>query len=184
VAKRQKAESIHDRDRIIVRLPDGMRDHLAALAEANGRSMTSEVVAAIEKHLKGVDRVTEVWEFFERHREQIEEIPFVRAAVENLEIFAERAGDFHGSLRERRHSEREPSASAISAIMAALGETQPITAEQAQQIRTFLSETGISEVSLLKDLNAPSVEKISSAAFKRALSILEVYRRTKKNRPT
>ena len=66
--KRRSAENIHDRDRIIVRLPEGMRDDLAALAETNGRSMTSEVVAALEKHLKGVDRLTQLWEFFERHR--------------------------------------------------------------------------------------------------------------------
>ena len=98
--KKPATESIHDRDRIIVRLPDGMRDDLAALAEANGRSMTSEVVAALEKHLKGVDRLTQLWEFFERHREQIEEIPFVRAAVENLETFTSRADDFHGVLQK------------------------------------------------------------------------------------
>ena len=109
VASRKKpiTESIHDRDRIIVRLPDGMRDDLAALAESNGRSMTSEVVAAIEKHLKGVDRVTQLWEFFERHRQQIEEIALVRAAVENLEVFAGRTGDFHGVLRERRRKTQE-----------------------------------------------------------------------------
>ena len=101
--KKPAAESIHDRDRIIVRLPDGMRDDLAALAESNGRSMTSEVVAAIEKHLKGADRVTQLWEFFERHRQQIEEIALVRAAVENLEVFAGRTGEFHGvGLREQR----------------------------------------------------------------------------------
>src|SRR4029077_730775 len=91
--KKPATESIHDRDRIIVRLPDGMRDDLAALAEANGRSMTSEVVAALEKHLKGVDRLHHLWDFFERHREQIEEIPFVRAAVERHETFTSRADD-------------------------------------------------------------------------------------------
>ena len=66
--KKKSAQSIHDRDRIIVRLPDGMRDKLSELAEANGRSMTSEVVAAIEKHLaRGSDieflekKLDELW---------------------------------------------------------------------------------------------------------------------------
>lgn len=35
-------------DRIMVRLPDGMRDRIAALAEQNGRSMNAEVVARLE----------------------------------------------------------------------------------------------------------------------------------------
>lgn len=34
-------------DKFIVRLPDGMRDKLQARAEANGRSMNSEVVSIL-----------------------------------------------------------------------------------------------------------------------------------------
>lgn len=40
-------------DRIIIRLPDGMRERLHARAEANGRSMTAEVVAMLENGLNG-----------------------------------------------------------------------------------------------------------------------------------
>lgn len=50
--------SVHDRDRIIVRLPDGMRKKLSTLARANSRSMTAEVVAALEDHLTRPDRLT------------------------------------------------------------------------------------------------------------------------------
>lgn len=35
-------------DRFIVRLPDGLRDRIALEAKANGRSMNSEIVAALE----------------------------------------------------------------------------------------------------------------------------------------
>ncbi|MGR3823858.1 MAG: Arc family DNA-binding protein [Salipiger marinus] len=36
-------------DQFVVRLPDGMRDRIKAAAEANNRSMNSEVVAALEE---------------------------------------------------------------------------------------------------------------------------------------
>ncbi len=61
-----------DLDRIIVRLPDGMRERLQALAEANGRSMTAETVAAIEQHLTKPDRLAAVEQFIEKHREMID----------------------------------------------------------------------------------------------------------------
>lgn len=35
-------------DQYIVRFPDGMRDHLKALAKANRRSMNSEIICALE----------------------------------------------------------------------------------------------------------------------------------------
>jgi predicted DNA-binding protein len=74
VAAKKKQTKIHDQDRIIVRLPDGMRERLAALAEANGRSMTAETVAAIEKHLQSVDRITEIWEFIQKHRKMLDDM--------------------------------------------------------------------------------------------------------------
>lgn len=36
-----------DQDKFIIRLPDGMRDQIRAAAEANGRSMTAEIVARL-----------------------------------------------------------------------------------------------------------------------------------------
>ncbi len=35
-------------DKVIVRLPDGMRDRIKAAAEANNRSMNAEIVARLE----------------------------------------------------------------------------------------------------------------------------------------
>lgn len=39
-------------DKFMLRLPDGMRDDLKRLAEANKRSMNAEIVAALEAHLR------------------------------------------------------------------------------------------------------------------------------------
>lgn len=40
-------------DKFTVRFPDGMRDEIAKRAEANGRSMNSEIIAAIEAWISG-----------------------------------------------------------------------------------------------------------------------------------
>jgi plasmid stability protein len=50
--------SAHDLDRIIIRLPPGMREKLGERAVENGRSMTAEVVAALTEHLKRKDRLS------------------------------------------------------------------------------------------------------------------------------
>ena len=84
MAKKQTV-SAHDLDRIIVRLPPGMRDQIAALAETNGRSMTAEVVAALEQHLKGPSRLDALESFIEKHREAIKGIQDIAADVERLE---------------------------------------------------------------------------------------------------
>lgn len=42
-------------DQFILRLPDGMRTQIAEKAKSNGRSMNSEVVDAIHKHLMEPD---------------------------------------------------------------------------------------------------------------------------------
>ncbi len=44
-----------DSDQFIVRLPDGMRKHLARIAERNGRSMNAEVVAALAMYFEKED---------------------------------------------------------------------------------------------------------------------------------
>lgn len=41
-----------DQNKFIVRMPDGMRDQLKRLAEANGRSMNAEIVARLERSLR------------------------------------------------------------------------------------------------------------------------------------
>ena len=103
MAKSRKTESIHDRDRIIIRLPDGMRDKIAAMALANGRSMTAEVISALDQHLKSADRITQLWDFFEKNCENIEDISYIWDAVVNLEYEVERlTGAPLGGLREAK----------------------------------------------------------------------------------
>lgn len=36
-------------DQFMIRLPDGMRDRIKVVADANGRSMNAEIVAALEE---------------------------------------------------------------------------------------------------------------------------------------
>ncbi|MCE0881091.1 MULTISPECIES: YlcI/YnfO family protein [Pseudomonas] len=45
-----------DADKFVVRLPDGMRDQVAAAANADDRSMNSLIVAAIRNELDGRTR--------------------------------------------------------------------------------------------------------------------------------
>ncbi|MEX6093718.1 Arc family DNA-binding protein, partial [Morganella morganii] len=47
----------HEMDRFNVRLPAGMRDDIAKRAEANGRSMNSEIVQILEDALYDVNIV-------------------------------------------------------------------------------------------------------------------------------
>ena len=103
--KKKQAGSAHDLDRIIVRLPEGLRKRIAQLAAANGRSMTAEVVVALEKHLEGADRITQLWDLFEKHRENIEEI---WDAIKKLEHQVERVtGAPLGGLRAARKAAHE-----------------------------------------------------------------------------
>lgn len=46
-AMAQKSDS-RDLDKVIVRLPNGMRDRIKLAADANNRSMNAEIVAALE----------------------------------------------------------------------------------------------------------------------------------------
>jgi Arc-like DNA binding domain len=92
----------------MLRLPPGLRDKVAARAAQNDRSMNTELIEAIEHHLQGADRITRLWEFYERHRESMASVPLLLTAIENLEMFAERSGDFHGVL-QRGQEAAQPS---------------------------------------------------------------------------
>ena len=52
VKKRAGTSTNRESDKIIVRLPEGMRHALAELAAHNGRSMNAEVVAALAVHFE------------------------------------------------------------------------------------------------------------------------------------
>jgi predicted DNA-binding protein len=72
VKKRGTTATNRESDRIIVRLPDGMRERLAKMAASRGRSMTSEVIAALENHLKIDFDLLEALGDFERRIERLE----------------------------------------------------------------------------------------------------------------
>jgi predicted DNA-binding protein len=53
-------------DQFIVRMPDGMRDRIAALARVNGRSMNAEIVAALERYIQDEDSIPMLWDRIEK----------------------------------------------------------------------------------------------------------------------
>ena len=74
MANRVKKAKTSDAAIVMVRLPDALKARLVAMAETNGRSMTSEVVAAIEEHLERPTRLDEVVAFIEKYRKTIERL--------------------------------------------------------------------------------------------------------------
>jgi hypothetical protein len=85
-------------DQYMIRMPTGLRDRIATRAEENGRSVSAEIVDAIEKHLKGTDRITQLWDQFEKHP-----IDLMWAAIEELERGVSRlTGDPPGLLTQKR----------------------------------------------------------------------------------
>jgi hypothetical protein len=119
-----------DADQYMLRLPPGLRDRVARRAAENGRSMNTEIIDAIEKHLEGADRITHLWYLFEKNRENLEAIPHIWAAVEDLEHEKERETGRSGSLTNWRH-EQEKAA------------RPPITADQVAAIGDRVKELGM-----------------------------------------
>ena len=58
-------------DKFMLRLPDGMRERIKAVAEANNRSMNSEIVATLEEKYPAPrgQTLSEVWKRLEAMRE-------------------------------------------------------------------------------------------------------------------
>jgi hypothetical protein len=140
-------------DQYMLRLPPGLRDSVARRAAENGRSMNTEIIEAIEKHLRDADRVTQLWEVFDKHRENIEALDLIMGAVKGLEraVGDLTEGAFYGRLTGTREAaERE----------AREASKPPITAEQAAIIRGLIKETGADEAKLLALLRASSIEEI------------------------
>ena len=54
--RRATASNVREHDKFMLRLPDGMRDSLKALADENGRSMNAEIVARLDVSLREVPR--------------------------------------------------------------------------------------------------------------------------------
>jgi len=45
-----------DSDKFMLRFPEGMREHIAALAKHNGRSMNAEIISRLEESLESQER--------------------------------------------------------------------------------------------------------------------------------
>jgi plasmid stability protein len=68
-------------DRLIIRFPDGMRDRIAALAKANGRSMNAEIISMIEASFRRTERPTDE----EPKSDLAHEIRELRGVIEKLQ---------------------------------------------------------------------------------------------------
>jgi hypothetical protein len=155
-----------DADQYMLRLPPGLRDRVASRASDNGRSMNTEIVEAIEQHLTGADRVTQLWEIFTKHRENIEAIPFLLYAMDQLSLSVSRLSgeNLHlmPSFREWREV-REPEYAATLPL---------VTPAQAQTLRVLLKEIGIDEQVLI--VHFPQVNRIEDIrGFERAKNVIE-----------
>lgn len=79
MAKRVKkssgtADAGRGSDIVMARLPDGLKARITALAEANGRSMNSEIIDAILQHLDRPTKLDEIASFVEKYRKTIERV--------------------------------------------------------------------------------------------------------------
>jgi predicted DNA-binding protein len=174
VAKKSaRTRSERSGDQYLIRMPRGLRDRIAQRASKNGRSVSAEIVEAIEKHLESADRITEIWEALKKHQQDIEDIGLIRQAVLNLEGAMEDVAkdtDFYGvlgrALAHRRETER-------------LAKLPPITAEQAAHIRELIKQTAAPEDMLLKLLKVSCVEEIKE--YDRAVWLLKARARHPKD---
>jgi hypothetical protein len=86
MAKKASGKVVGKRaDQYMLRFPEGMRDAIISRASANGRSMNTEIIAALEQYLKGADRFAAVEAFVERHKDNIESIGELWQIVERLQ---------------------------------------------------------------------------------------------------
>lgn len=85
-----------NQDKFIVRLPDGMRERIKALADANKRSMNAEVLQALDMYLAYEEGLADIekaregmWENNEYHapdqgEKSWREIPATKGDVDDL----------------------------------------------------------------------------------------------------
>ena len=72
-------------DKVIVRLPDGMRDRIKSAAATNNRSMNAEIVAALEQAYPDPQQLAEELSFIDeidRIQEQLKRIQIAQMAAE------------------------------------------------------------------------------------------------------
>jgi len=163
-----------DADQYMLRLPPGLRDRVARRAADNGRSMNTEIVEAIEHHLTRADRVTQLWGLFGKHKENIEAIPVILSAIDDIEGYLE---DVRSCFPEDDRPGRPPEVlykwmqkKQHDAYVAYAATLPVVTADQAQTIKALLEETGANEERFLAAIGVPRIEDIR--AFERAMKLL------------
>src|SRR5262249_28772224 len=159
----------------LVLRPPGLRDRVARRAAENGRSMNTEIVEAIERHLTGADRVTQLWEFFGKHQENIEAIRWILPAIRLIENYLDDVQGALSSLEKGTGFGYDPgSPPGVANTWAAQPDTDLarlplITADEVQIIKALLKETG-GEETFLAILGTPRIEDIRG--FERAKKVL------------
>ena len=174
----------------MLRLPPGLRDRVARRAAENGRSMNTEIVEAIERHLTGADRVTRLWEFFEKHQENIEAIRWILPAIRLIEGYLENVQGALSDLEKGTGFGYDPGSPPEVAHTWAdrnrpdtdVARLPLITADEVQIIKALLKETG-GEETFLAILGTPRIEDFRASAhegmfgrnkssFERAIKVL------------
>jgi hypothetical protein len=154
VARKVAAKRVSERsgDQYLIRLPPGLRDRIVRRAAQSGRSVSAEIVEAIEKHLDAADFIAEMREFIEQRRADIESIPVIRRAVQAIEPWVSNLTDgvFVGTLTNEVFGKRGlPD-----------GDPPLLTASWVQIVRTILREKKIGEREFLDYLQVESMEKV------------------------
>jgi predicted DNA-binding protein len=72
--KKPQATTGRGSDKFILRLPEGMRARIQALAAQKGRSMNSEVIAALEKYIENDDSTGLLWDAVEELQNEIKDL--------------------------------------------------------------------------------------------------------------
>jgi hypothetical protein len=104
VKKRTDTSTNRESDKIIVRLPAGMRDHLAELAARRGKSMNAEVVTALAFHF-AMDGEPDKHSIHAALQEMKQEIKYLRDTL-GLKEYEPRAAE----RKSKRKPDEDPQA--------------------------------------------------------------------------
>lgn len=80
-------------DKMLIRLPPGMRERLTEVAKVAGRSVNAEVVARLEKSLEEDSDQEMMRQFIAEHEERLEQLEkTVKRLDRNIDIVADKVG--------------------------------------------------------------------------------------------
>nr|WP_052334978.1 Arc family DNA-binding protein [Burkholderia cenocepacia] len=127
MSKDTKAPS-RSADQFVVRLPDGMREHIAEQARKNNRSMNAEIVARLEFSLdpnndpERIAALDQVAEYTKRVLEATDgEIAAMRRLVDAQEAMLSVTGGYLKAMAERVPQSENEVSNELVALMANLG---------------------------------------------------------------